>query len=519
MNINFSKEMPTQSNVLVVPVFSGQKLGKNAQKLDKELGGIISARMKTKDKFQGQTGQTLSIPVDESYGVTDVVLLGMGKPDALSKQSIRALGSTLRNTVAATQEKNAAFMSDSIKGISMGVEELAAHLMDSVNASAYTFKKYKQNANQNTGIENLTALVKAPTSAENLYDELSSLTESANWARDLGNEPPNKLTPAEYAKRISAEMQEYHNVKVTVLDEDDMKARNMGGILAVTQGSTKNPARMVIVEYDGTNGKQERPLGLVGKGVTFDTGGYNVKPGGSMTGMKMDMCGSANVMGAMRALAARGANVRAVAVVGLAENMIDGHAFRPEDVITTMSGKTVEIGNTDAEGRLILADALTLIQQDYNPDVVLDFATLTGAMLMALADTYTGVFPNDDALWSAIEKAGQESGEPGWRMPVLNKAFSNAMKGRISDLTNLGSMRGAGASTAAAFLHEFIEKDKDGNDKTRWAHFDIAGTSSKGGLASGVGVRLLDQFVRNQYESKAPGQKLDFSSAPQSQYG
>lgn len=342
----------------------------------------------------------------------------------------------------------------------------------------------------------ITAVVDNADTALKIYEPLKVVTDSANWAKDLGNEPPNKLTPVAYAKRIEDEFRGVRNVSLRTLDENDMAELRMGGILAVAQGSTLNAPRIVVMEYDGTNGAQDRPLALVGKGVTFDTGGNNLKPGGSMANMKTDMCGSAAVVGAMRSLAMTQANTKVVAIVGLTENMVDGHAYRPSDIITMMNGKTVEIGNTDAEGRLVLGDCMTYIQREYDPHTVLDFATLTGAIVTALSDVYTGVFSNDDDLWQKLELAGKQTDEENWRMPVLHAAFANAVKGKDADLSNTGMMNGAGSSTAAAFLHEFLEKAPDGSTRA-WAHLDIAGTSRKGGSVSGVGARMAHRFALN----------------------
>lgn len=496
MKCKFVYVTDTKADAWVVPVFEGGTLGRIARETDAGLGGLITRRIASRH-FDGANGATSVIERDEP-DCPDIILLGMGRESAMSEQSVRQAGAALYRALHNAKADSAVFKARDIQEGAQYRPFLLSHMMDSVANQIYTFNKYKT-ANDNRAELSITAVGMDCRRVENFYGELSHVTKAAHWARDLGNEPPNVLTPRNYARRIERELLEFDNVKVRMLGITEMREYGMGGALAVNQGSTKNPGCMVVIEYDGTKGRQHRPLGLVGKGVTFDTGGYNLKPGGSMENMKTDMCGSAAVVGAMRALAGRRAAVRAVAVVGLVENMVDGHAFRPSDIITTMSGQTVEIGNTDAEGRLVLADALTYIQRQYDPEMVLDFATLTGAMVVALDDTYTGVFSNDDALWHDIEAAGKLSGEEGWRMPVLHSAFNNAVKGRVADLSNTGAMRGAGASTAAAFLHHFIEKNKDGTTRP-WAHFDIAGTSMKGGMASGVGVRWIERFVREEYE-------------------
>lgn len=509
MKYEFTEARSEKTDVLVIPVYSGF-LGNEGAKIDREMGSTISRRMLHKG-FPDKFGHTDIFGADPAYGVQDVVLLGLNKADLLDETKIKALPSILNKVLGQTGGRNISVMMDTPQTgageLDMSKERFAAILADAFHASEYKFNKYVGGANDNKDHRTMSFIVDDAQIAEHLHKPMKSLTDSANFARDLGNEPPNKLTPQVYAKRITDELQKFDNVKVRTLDIADMQALGMGGALAVTQGSTKNPGCMVVIEYDGSHGAQEKPFGLVGKGVTFDTGGYNLKPGGSMADMKTDMCGSATVVGAMRSLAARKANTNVVAVVGLVENMVDGDSYRPSDIITMMNGKTVEIGNTDAEGRLVLADALTYIQREYDPEMVLDFATLTGAMVMALGDAYTGVFSNDDDLWSKIDEAGNNTGELGWRMPVLHEAFSNAMKGTISDLSNTGRMKGAGASTAAAFLYQFIDEGRP------WAHFDIAGTSSGAGGATGVGVRWMNELFSKNYENAAPAPSYHASAA------
>ncbi len=494
MNYDFTYFAPPKTGAIVVPVFENGFLGTESRNFDTKLGDAIRKRLDQKS-FDGNFGKVLTLSVDEALGAKEIILLGMGKGDDMGAKEIKALSLTLAKAIKECGEDSVHFLGRDLQTQS-GDEMILAKVFDAMQQNEYKFNKYKSTtANDNATPTTLKGVVQDWQGNKIELAELSEITNSANWAKDLGNEPPNKLTPQVYAKRITDELQQFNNVKVRTLDVADMEALKMGGALAVNQGSTKNPGCMVVIEYDGTNGVQDKPYGLVGKGVTFDTGGYNLKPGGSMADMKTDMCGSAAVVGTMRSLAARGANTKVVAVVGLVENMVDGNAFRPSDIITMMNGMTVEIGNTDAEGRLVLADAITYIQQEYDPKFVLDFATLTGAMVMALADTYTGVFSNDDALSSKIIAAGNASGELGWSMPVMHEAFSAAVKGSVSDLSNTGKLKGAGASTAAAFLKSFVDEGRP------WAHFDIAGTSSKGGSATGVGVRWMDELFAANFEA------------------
>jgi leucyl aminopeptidase len=277
-----------------------------------------------------------------------------------------------------------------------------------------------------------------------------------------------------------------------------MAALGMGALLGVAQGS-RRPARLLVMKWDGTGGTQERPVALVGKGVTFDTGGISIKPAAGMEDMKWDMGGAGAVAGAMKALAGRKAKAYVVGVCGLVENMPDGNAQRPGDIVTSMSGQTIEVLNTDAEGRLVLCDALHWVQEKHNPEYIVDLATLTGAIIVSLGSEYAGLFSNSDELADKLTAAGKASGDPLWRFP-LSKAYDKMIDSPIADMKNIGG-KGAGSITAAQFLGRFI---KDG---VKWAHLDIAGTvwADKAGAvwdkgATGFGVRLLDRFVADNFE-------------------
>lgn len=385
--------------------------------------------------------------------------------------------------------------------------QAAAEQANQVLLASYTFDKYKTIADgkapRATKVEIPT---KSPEAAQKQFDALRVTTDSVFWASDLVNEPGNVLNPQTYAERITAELAPL-GIRVRVIDAAEMKALGMNTALAVGQGSATPPC-MVVMEYDGTNDQQDRPLALVGKGITFDSGGISIKPGAGMGDMTMDMGGSAAVVGAMRALASRKAKAKVVAIVGLAENMPSGTAYRPGDIVRSMNGKTVYIGNTDAEGRLVLADAMTYIQRTYNPHTMVDLATLTGAAVAALGKEFAAIFTNDDSLRAKFNKASAATGEKTWPMPLLETdAFKRAVRATPhADLTNLAG--GPGASTAAAFLHEFVEKDKNGKDKCAWVHVDMAGPGIPSSLRKGWGVMLLDALVRDNYEvKKAPPAK------------
>ena len=390
------------------------------------------------------------------------------------------------------------------KGVSA---QAAAEQANQALLASYTFDKYKTLNDGKAPVAKKTEIrTTSPDLAQKRFDDLRVTTDSVFWASDLVNEPGNVLNPQTYAERITAELAPL-GIAVRVIDAAEMKALGMNTALAVGQGSATPPC-MVVMEYDGSNGQQDRPLALVGKGITFDSGGISIKPGAGMGEMTMDMGGSAAVVGAMRALASRKAKAKVVAIVGLAENMPSGTAYRPGDIVKSMNGKTVYIGNTDAEGRLVLADAMTYIQRTYNPHTMVDLATLTGAAVAALGKEFAAIFTNDDSLRAKFNKASAATGEKTWPMPLLETdAFKKAVRATPhADLTNLAG--GPGASTAAAFLHEFVEKDARGKDKCAWVHIDMAGPGIPSALRKGWGVMLLNALVRDNYEvKKAPPAK------------
>ncbi|MGE3624205.1 MAG: leucyl aminopeptidase, partial [Bdellovibrionales bacterium] len=340
----------------------------------------------------------------------------------------------------------------------------------------------------------------APAPARTAYARLEKIANGVFFARDLVSEPPNVIYPKTLAEQCNALKK--LGVKVDILDEKQMKRLGMGAILGVAQGSV-NPARIVSMTWTGNPSvRDKRPVMFVGKGVTFDTGGISLKPPPGMEDMKWDMAGAGAVIGAMMALAGRKAKANVVGVVGLTENMPSGTAQRPGDIVTTMSGQTVEVLNTDAEGRLVLADAIWYAQEKFNPRCIIDLATLTGAIIVALGHEYAGLFSNDDALSDQLTEAGKLTEEQLWRFP-LGKNYDKDIDSPIADMKNMGSGREAGSIAGAQFIQRFIKKG------TPWAHLDIAGMAwqnkdkplcPKG--ATAFGVRLLDRFVAENAEGK-----------------
>ncbi len=336
----------------------------------------------------------------------------------------------------------------------------------------------------------------APDGTETAWEIETAIAEGVEFTRQLVTEPANAIYPASFVDRCEAAMAGM-GLTLRVLGPDEMRTLGMGALLGVAQGSARE-ARLLVMEWKG--GPQgERPLALVGKGVTFDTGGISIKPAAGMEDMKWDMGGAGVVAGTMLALAKRGAKANVVGLCGLVENMPDGNAQRPGDVVTSMSGQTIEVINTDAEGRLVLCDVLTYAQREFDPAAIIDLATLTGAIIVSLGHEYAGLFTNSEDLCAKIDKAGKDTGEPVWRFP-LGKAYDKMIDSPIADMKNMGARYG-GSITAAQFLQRFIEDDRP------WAHLDIAGmvwadkpgaTWDKG--ATGYGVRLLDAFVRENLE-------------------
>ena len=377
-------------------------------------------------------------------------------------------------------------------------EEFAARLSHGFELRNYKFNKYKTNndTDKEVALETVHYIVNDKEKATLLHAELSCISEGVFMTRDLVTEPGNILYPETMVEKCK-EMKKL-GLDVEILNHKDMEKLGMGALLGVAQGSIREPY-LIILKWNGAADKNEQPVAFVGKGVTFDTGGISLKPAGSMVGMKYDMGGSAVVIGLLRTLALRDANVNAIGVIGAVENMPDAAAQRPDDVVTTMSGQTVEVLNTDAEGRLVLADALWYCQDRFKPQFIVDLATLTGAMVVALGSVYGGMFSNNDEISQKLQASGEETGELVWRLP-LHKDYDDMLKSDIADMPNISKGGEAGSITAAQFLQKFV-------NNVPWVHLDIAGVnwsktdkalSPKG--ATAYGVRLLNNFIAKYYE-------------------
>ncbi len=497
LKFSFTKKPSTRNDTVVITVYDG-KLKGDAAELDSKLDGYIKHAISGSKKFSGKVGETLTLtpPGKDSYG--RIICLGLGHARALEPLKAETAGGKLLVALNAAGAEKVTLLLESEKSTKVSnTAEINAHLVLGLKLRAYTFEKYKTKKGEDTpSLCSVEIVADAKTSK--IFDVQSKIAEGVFTARDLVNEPPNTLTPVYFANVLAKTLKPL-GVEVDVLDEKKMQKLGMGALLAVAQGSD-NPPRLVIMRWKGKKAK-DAPLALVGKGVTFDTGGISIKPGAGMEEMKMDMGGAAAVAGTMQALALRKSSAHVVGIVGLVENMPSGKSYRPADILTSLSGKTIEVLNTDAEGRLVLADALTYVQRTYKPQAIIDLATLTGAVMVALGHEYCGTFVNDNKLWRQMEGASAATGEKLWRMP-LDEVWKKDMESPTADLQNLGkSGRYAGACTAAGFLEHFIEHN------TPWAHMDIAGTAWRKSdqptvpkFGTGFGVRVLDRLISDHYE-------------------
>ena len=453
----------------------------------------LITRVARAERFVGKSGASLDIVAPASVKVARLVVIGIGKGDLKARDVVKLGGIAMGKIPSSAGE--AMILADLPNGPMSG--DQAADIALGATLRAYVFDRYKTKRKDNDDAPakaKITVGVADVAAARRAWRKRGALAEGVVLARDLVNEPANVLYPEEFARRASAVKK--LGVAVNVLDVRAMRKLGMNALLGVGQGSA-HESRVVIMRWNGGR-RGEAPLLFVGKGVTFDTGGISIKPAANMEDMKGDMAGAACVVGLMHALAARKAKVNAVGAIGLVENMPDAKAQRPGDIVTSMSGQTIEIINTDAEGRLVLADVLHYVNKRFKPKLMIDLATLTGAILVALGSEHAGLFANDDQLAERLLRAGEETGEKVWRMPLAPE-YDKLIDSKFADVKNTGG-RNAGSITAAQFLQRFV-------DKTPWAHLDIAGTGMGSpqtdinkSWASGWGVRLLDQLVAENYE-------------------
>ncbi|MCP1844954.1 leucyl aminopeptidase [Bradyrhizobium sp. USDA 4524] len=495
VKVGFVPISASARGILVVLCDDQLKLGAAARKA---LGAAAETvkRAAAANQFKGKSGAVLDILAPEGIKVERLIVIGTGKAADLKEKDFLKFGG------AAAGKLNAGSGSMTVVAelpdTAMAAGQAAA-IATGIRLRAYKFDRYKtkkKDGEDGALRADVSIAVDDVAAARKAYAPEASVVDGVNLARELVNEPPNVLYPEEFARRAS-QLRKL-GVSVEVLDVKAMTKLGMGALLGVAQGSAR-PGRTVIMRWNGGK-KSEAPVAFVGKGVCFDTGGISIKSAGGMEDMKGDMGGAACVVGLMHALAARKARVNAVGAIGLVENMPDGNAQRPGDIVTSMSGQTIEIINTDAEGRLVLADVLWYVAKKFKPKFMVDLATLTGAIMVALGTDHAGMFSNNDELAERLAKVGLETGEKVWRMP-LGPEYDKQIDSQFADMKNTGGRNG-GSITAAQFLQRFV-------DGTPWAHLDIAGTAMGApkteinqSWGSGYGVRLLERLVSDYYEAR-----------------
>jgi leucyl aminopeptidase len=490
-HITFAESAAIKGGLAIQLKLSGDAAAVGASVADPQ---NVATRAAEIAKFKGKALKTLDIIAPQGSPADRLVVIGLGKGDDLTDYDwLRAGG------VAAASVKGMTSVTVFLDapGLSVGASQAAGFGLGML-LRAYSFDAFKTKKNDDEDGSpkqvDVTIVTADPQAVRTAFAGSEAVAGGVILARDLVNLPPNVLGPVEFADK--AKDLQALGVEVEILTEKEMKKLGMGALLGVAQGSVR-PPRLAVMHWKGGKGK-EAPIAFIGKGVVFDSGGISIKPGAGMEDMKGDMGGAAAVIGLMHVLAARKAKVNVVGILGLVENMPDGNAQRPGDIVTSMSGQTIEIINTDAEGRLVLADALWYCNDRFKPRFMVNLATLTGAITVALGNAHAGLFCNDDALASHLSEAGEATGEKLWRMP-LGKEYDKLIDSKFADMKNTGGRLG-GSITAAQFLKRFV-------GETAWAHLDIAGTALNSpsseinqSWASGYGVRLLDELVRSHYE-------------------
>jgi leucyl aminopeptidase len=497
ITINFTAKPSTSSKSAALAVFVSEDGAVAHAKESLGTAAAYVAQAIAAAEFKGGKGATLTL-LNPGKSPNHLLIIGLGKALSVTPLTLEEAGAAAVAAALAAKVAHLDLAAALPKGVKHDAAEAAARLASGAKLRAYTFDKYKTKtkAEDKPKLKTVSVITSALDKAKKAYAPLAAIADAVSFTRDIVSEPANVI----YPETLAAECKKLSKlgVKVEVLNEAAMKKLGMGALLGVGQGSVRE-SQLVVMQYNGGK-KGAKPVAIVGKGVTFDTGGISIKPSGGMEEMKWDMGGSATTIGTLMALASRKAKVNVVGVVGLVENMPDGNAQRPGDVVTSMSGQTIEVINTDAEGRLVLADALWYTQDRFKPQCIVDLATLTGAIIVCLGSWRAGLFSNNDKLAEQIAAAATRVGEPVWRMPLGNE-YDKMINCDIADMQNVGEGREAGSTTAAQFLQRFV------ND-VPWVHLDIAGvawqnkvrfaTAPKG--AVGWGVRLLNDWIEQNYE-------------------
>ncbi len=493
MKIDFSGTALPRSGVVVIFAAEGGSLSGRAAAADAATGGHIAKAIRAA-KFEAKRDSSLDIVAPGK--LNRAVVFGLGNPDLLTARDVEMLGGAIAGTLQSLKVKVAAIAAELPGKPKLKPAEAAALIASGAALRVYSFDRYKtKKKDKPNGLAALAIHTAQANAARKAHAPFAAIAEGVHLARDLVNEPANRLFPIEFASRVKQLAR--RGLKVEIFTPAQMKKLGMGALLGVAQGSS-HEARLVVMRWNGGK-KGEKPVAFIGKGVTFDTGGISIKPAQGMEDMKGDMGGAACVTGLMLALARRKARVNAVGVIGIVENMVDGNAQRPGDVVTSMSGQTIAVLNTDAEGRLVLADVLWYVQHRFKPKFMIDLATLTGAILVALGKEHAGLFSNNDELAQRLAEAGLATGEKVWRMPLAPE-YDKLIDHDVADMKNIGG-RNAGSITAAQFLQRFV-------NNVPWAHLDVAGTAMDGiksainqSWGPGWGVRLLNRLVEQHYET------------------
>lgn len=480
---------------VVIPVYASRKLSSSAKIIDKASNGFISNLVR-RGEIEGDLGNTLLLHNVENTLCDRVLLIGCGKEKDISVKTFYKINCTMVKTL---QSSGATEIASYLTEIAVKRKDITwkiQHSIEAIDECLYKFNQLKSSKEETRrplrkfifSVSGRGQLMQG----EQAVRQGMAISAGIHLAKDLGNLPGNMCTPDYLAKQSVKLAKQHDNVKTTVLEEKDMEKLGMGSLLSVSKGS-REPGKLITIEYSAGD-KKQAPIVFVGKGVTFDSGGISLKPGAGMDEMKYDMCGAASVIGVLSACAELQLPINVIGVIPTVENMPDGIASRPGDVVTSMSGQTIEILNTDAEGRLILCDALTYVEK-FNPDVVIDIATLTGACIVALGAHPAGLLSNHNPLANDLLSAGQTSGDRCWQLPLWDD-YQEQLKSNFADIANIGG-KGAGTITAACFLSRFTKK-------YHWAHLDIAGVAWKSGThkgATGRPVGLLTQYVLDKVQA------------------
>lgn len=489
-----------KTDALILPVFNGNKLSEAGSQLDSATQHYISGFLKNGD-ISGKTGETLTLTGTPECAAKRIILMGLGKQGETSESEFRKAFTSALNTLKSSAAKNAAFDITGVQVKNRDISWITTQAAQLTEHAFYRFQTFKSKSNQKeTKLKKITFCTTEAGAIKNIDGSIKigqAIGNGMNYTRDLGNTPANICNPTYLAQEAKNMAKDIKNMATTILDEKDMKELGMGALLSVSAGSD-TPAKLIIMDYKGGK-KGDQPHVLVGKGITFDTGGISLKPAPDMDNMRWDMCGAASVFGTMKTITELKLPINVIGVVAAAENMPSGTATRPGDIVTTMSGQTVEILNTDAEGRLVLCDALTYVER-FKPASVIDVATLTGAVIVALGPFASGVMGNNEAVISQLKQAAETTQDKVWELPLWDE-YQSLLDNAFADMGNIGNTGPkAGSITAGCYLSRFTKAYP-------WAHLDVAGSAFNGGGpekgATGRPVPLLTEYLIQHSQGNA----------------